>query len=84
MFEIPKAIVSRFTSALKRTGEANDEGADVAFEMIEGSPREEARQHKRAGRPNDRGPRGNDRASRPGGHAPRPFKSGRKGPPRGR
>jgi ATP-dependent RNA helicase DeaD len=74
MFEIPKAIASRFMSAVKRSGEANDEGADVAFEMIDGAPREQAREHKRAGgRPNDRGPR-------PAAHAPRPFKGGPKRP----
>ncbi|NWK94137.1 DEAD/DEAH box helicase [Sphingobium lactosutens] len=75
MFEIPKAIASRFIASIKRTGEASDEGADVAFEPIDGAPREQAREHKRAGgRPNDRGPR----ANAPGGYAPRPFKGGPK------
>ena len=89
MFEVPKAIASRFIAAVKRTGQASDEGADVAIEPIEGAPREQAREHKRqgrpgGGRPNDRSP--NDRGHRPGGHSPRPFKGGgaRKGPPRGR
>ena len=80
MFEIPKAIASRFIAAVKRTGQASDEGADVAFDAVDGAPREQARENKRqGGRPNDRGPR-------PGGYAPRPFKGGggRKGPPRGR
>ena len=79
MFEIPKAIASRFITSVKRTGEASDEGADVTFEAVDGAPREEARANKRQSRPNDRGPR-------PAGYAPRPFKGGgaRKGPPRGR
>lgn len=85
MFEVPKAIASRFIAAVKRTGEASDEGADVAIEPIDGAPREQAREHKRQGRPGGGG-RPNDRGPRPGGHAPRPFKGGgaRKGPPRGR
>ncbi|MCI4588839.1 DEAD/DEAH box helicase [Sphingobium sp. BYY-5] len=72
MFEIPKAIASRFIASVKRTGEANDEGADVAFEPIDGAPREEAREHKRQGN------RSNDRGPRPAGYAPRPFKGGPK------
>jgi ATP-dependent RNA helicase DeaD len=83
MFEIPRAIASRFIAAVKRTGEASDEGADVAFQPVEGAPREQARENRRQGnRPNDRGPR----PGGPGGYAPRPFKGGgaRKGPPRGR
>jgi len=74
MFEIPRAIASRFMSAVKRSGEANDEGADVAFEMIDGAPREQARDNRRQGN------RSNDRGPRPAGYAPRPFKGGPKRP----
>ena len=81
MFEIPSAIVSRFIGSVKRTGEANDEGADVAFEQIEGAPREAARENRREG------PRGKGRPNEGRGPKPaygaRPFKGGpRKGAPR--
>ena len=83
MFEIPKAIASRFIAAVKRSGEAGDEGADVAFEPVEGAPREEAREHRKQLRPAN-----GDRPNRSGppSHKPRAFKGGaaRKGPPRGR
>ena len=42
MFEIPKAISAKFLAAVRRTGEAGDEGADVMFDPIDGAPREEA------------------------------------------
>jgi ATP-dependent RNA helicase DeaD len=77
MFEIPKAIASRFIAAVKRSGEASDEGADMTFEPVEGAPREQARENRRQGnRPNDRGPR----PGGPGGYAARPFKGGPKRP----
>jgi ATP-dependent RNA helicase DeaD len=76
MFEIPRAIASRFVGSVKRTGEANDEGADVSFQQIEGAPREEARENRREG------PRGKGRPNE--GHGPRPTHSARpfKGGPR--
>ncbi|MBB3981527.1 ATP-dependent RNA helicase DeaD [Sphingobium fontiphilum] len=83
MFEIPSALASRFFAAVKRTGQAGDEGADVAIEAIEGAPREQAREHKRQGAR----PANGDRPNRPRPpHSARPFKGGgaRKGPPRGR
>jgi ATP-dependent RNA helicase DeaD len=74
MFEIPTAMAGKFMAAVKRTGEANDEGADIQFQAIDGAPREEAREHRRQGRP------GNDRGPRPAPHSARPFKGGPKRP----
>ena len=94
MFEIPRAIASKFIASVKRTGEAGDEGADVTFEPTEGAPREEARENRKQlrpsndSRPNRSGPpRGGPGGGRP--HSPRPFKGAgaggpRKGPPRSR
>jgi ATP-dependent RNA helicase DeaD len=94
MFEIPRAIASKFIASVKRTGEAGDEGADVTFEPTEGAPREEARENRKQlrpsndSRPNRSGPsRGGPGGARP--HSPRPFKGAgaggpRKGPPRSR
>ncbi len=76
LFEIPSAIASRFVAAVKRTGQANDEGADVGIEQIEGKPREQAREHRK-GRPNgERGPRGG------APHSARPFKGPKRAGPR--
>ncbi|MDO7834727.1 DEAD/DEAH box helicase [Sphingobium sp. HBC34] len=76
MFEIPKAIASRFITSIKRTAEANDEGADVSFQPVDGAPREEARENRRQLRPsNDARP---NRGPRPPAHAARPFKGGPK------
>jgi len=71
MFEIPSALAARFVDAVKRTGQAGDDGAHVAIEAIEGPPREQAREHRKRSTSNDRGPR-------PPSHAPRPFKGGPK------
>lgn len=94
MFEIPRAIASKFIASVKRTGEAGDEGADVTFEPTEGAPREEARENRKQLRPSNDSrsnrsgpPRGGPGGGRP--HSPRPFKGAgaggpRKGPPRSR
>ena len=99
MFEIPKAISTKFLAAVRRSGEAGDEGADVMFDPVDGAPREEARENRRQlrpsndARPNRSGPpRGGPGAGSRGGaapHSPRPFKGAgaggpRKGPPRSR
>ncbi|KXU29191.1 DEAD/DEAH box helicase [Sphingobium sp. 22B] len=77
MFEIPSAIAAKFVGAVKRTGQASDEGAEVAIEQIEGKPREMARENRRDG-----GPRGKGRPNE--GHGPRPAYGARpfKGGPR--
>jgi ATP-dependent RNA helicase DeaD len=77
LFEIPRAAVQRFLGAVKRTGEAGDEGADIRFEMVEGAPREEARENRRQLRPAN-----GDRPNRSGPpqHKPRPFKGKPRGP----
>ncbi len=76
LFEIPAALAKRFADAVARTGQAQDDGAQIAIEAVEGTPREEAREHRRGrDRPNgDQAPRGH----RP--HAARPFKGGPKRP----
>src|SRR3546814_796685 len=78
LFEIPSAIASRFMAAVKRTGQANDEGAEVAIEQIEGTPREQAREHRKGGpRPGN-----GDRPRSGAPHSPRPFKGPKRGGPR--
>ncbi len=78
LFEIPSAIASRFMAAVKRTGQANDEGAEVAIEQIEGTPREQAREHRKGGpRPGN-----GDRPRGGAPHSPRPFKGPKRGGPR--
>jgi ATP-dependent RNA helicase DeaD len=99
MFEIPKAISAKFLAAVRRSGEAGDEGADVMFDPVDGAPRVEARENRKqlrpanGDRPNRSGPpRGGPGAGSRGGgapHSPRPFKGAgaggpRKGPPRSR
>ncbi|NIJ15178.1 DEAD/DEAH box helicase [Sphingobium vermicomposti] len=82
MFEIPSAFAERFMSAVKRTGQASDEGAEVAIERIEGAPRDVAREHRREGA-SGKGRPNSDRGPRPPAHSPRPFKGGaRHGGPR--
>jgi ATP-dependent RNA helicase DeaD len=50
LFEIPRASAARFAAALKRTAdpESDGEGA-VRFEPVQGTPREAAKQNRRAG-----------------------------------
>ncbi len=52
MFEIPRAAAARFAAALKRTagGDPDGEGG-VRIEPVQGTPREAAKQNRRAGPP---------------------------------
>jgi ATP-dependent RNA helicase DeaD len=52
LFEIPRAAAGRFAAAVKRTAdpESDGEGA-VRFEPVQGTPREAAKQNRRAGPP---------------------------------
>jgi len=77
LFEIPSAIASRFMAAVLRTGQASDEGAEVAIEQVEGTPREQAREHRREG---NRG-KGRPNGERPP-HSARPFKGPKRNGPR--
>ncbi|WP_380877943.1 DEAD/DEAH box helicase [Sphingomonas sp. DBB INV C78] len=70
MFEIPRHVAPRFVASVKRTagGDPDGEGG-IRFAAVEGSPREAARQNRRAGPP-------------PVRHQPKPFRQGPKRPPR--
>ena len=50
MFEIPRSVAPRFAQALKRTegGDPAGEGG-VRIEPVQGTPRQEARENRRAG-----------------------------------
>jgi ATP-dependent RNA helicase DeaD len=50
IFEIPRAAASRFAQALKRTEGSEGEGG-VRIEPVHGTPRQEAKQNRRAGPP---------------------------------
>ena len=70
LFDIPRAVASRFADALKRTAhEDPDDG--IMIEAIQGPPRVEARENRRKGPPPPRHP----------GHTPRPFRGKPKGRP---
>jgi ATP-dependent RNA helicase DeaD len=47
MFEIPRTAAGRFVKALARTAGEEDDG--IAIEQVQGSPREAARENRRAG-----------------------------------
>ena len=50
MFEVPRAVASRFTAAVKRTADPEADGeAGVRIEAIQGRPREAARENRRRG-----------------------------------
>jgi len=67
---------------VKRTGQASDEGAEVAIEQIEGKPREMARENRRDGGPRGKGRPNEGRGPQPA-YGARPFKGGpRKSGPR--
>lgn len=52
LFEIPRAAAGRFADALKRTQGDDPETEDgIRIEMVEGKPREAARQNRREGPP---------------------------------
>ncbi|MBA3677193.1 MAG: DEAD/DEAH box helicase [Sphingosinicella sp.] len=52
LFEIPRASASRFAAALRRTEGGDPEGeGGVRIEPVEGTPREAAKQNRRAGPP---------------------------------
>ena len=65
LFEIPRAAAARFAASVKRTAREGDDGeAGVRFEPVQGTPREEARQNRRAGPP-------------PARYKAKPYKPGR-------
>jgi ATP-dependent RNA helicase DeaD len=49
MFEVPRAAAGRFMAAVKRTATDEDGEGGVRIEPVEGKPRDEARENKRAG-----------------------------------
>jgi len=94
-FQVPRAVADKFASALARTAGTED-GGDVLIEASPDTPRDAARQHRKASGPSGshKGPRagplrgaraGNDaqpRAARPAGTSKKPWqkKPHRKGP----
>ncbi|ARS25928.1 DEAD/DEAH box helicase [Sphingomonas sp. KC8] len=73
MFEIPRHAAARFVAAVKRTAGGDPNGEDgIRIEPVQGAPREQQRQNRRAG------PGGPGGAAAPRHHA-KPFR----GPPRG-
>jgi ATP-dependent RNA helicase DeaD len=55
MFEVPRPVAARFMEAVKRTATDDPDGEGlVAFEQVQGTPRDEAKHNRRdGGRPND-------------------------------
>ncbi|WP_129791060.1 DEAD/DEAH box helicase [Sphingosinicella sp. CPCC 101087] len=52
LFEVPRAAAGRFATAVKRTAQTDREGEGaIAIEAVQGTPREAARQARRAGPP---------------------------------
>lgn len=63
MFEIPRAIASRFVAAVKRTANDDDGGeGSVRIEPMHGNPRDAAKHNRRAGPP-------------PVRHKPKPYRA---------
>jgi ATP-dependent RNA helicase DeaD len=62
IFEIPRAAAARFAQALKRTEGGESEEGGVRIEPVHGTPRQEAKQNRRAGPP-------------PARHKPKPYKA---------
>jgi len=62
LFEVAAGMANRFHTAVKRAAIEEDDGLDIV--PVEGSPREEAKRHRR------------DNASRPAPHAAKPFRAG--------
>ena len=63
IFEIPRAAAARFSAALKRTAGGDPEGeGGVRIEPFQGTPREAAKQNRRAGPPQ-------------AGHKPKPYRA---------
>jgi ATP-dependent RNA helicase DeaD len=92
LFEIPRAAAGRFAEALKRTQGSDPETEDgISIEMVQGKPREAARQNRREGAPPQRARLAPNYAASPtdgprGPRPPRPVpggpRSGRPGGPR--
>jgi ATP-dependent RNA helicase DeaD len=72
-FQVPRAIADKFAAAVLRTADSPDAG-DVQIELAPETPRDAARQHRKAGGPHDRSPR----RARPSndGTPPRPAGAG--------
>ena len=74
-FQVPRAIADKFAAAVLRT-ESSEDAGDIRIEVAPDSPREVARQHRKAGGPRDNaGPRG----GRPSNDS-RPQQGGERGP----
>lgn len=67
LFEIPREAAKRFLAAVRRTAGQDEEGG-IEIEAVQGTPREAARQNRRAGPPQQRY---KAKPARPGGDARR-------------
>ena len=64
LFEVPRNVADRFYEAVQRTANEGDEESGVSIEVLEGKPREAARENRR---------RGNDGPSKR--HSAKPYRS---------
>ncbi len=83
-FQIPRASADKFAAALSRTAGAED-GGDVTIERAPDTPREAARENRKAAGParvHSAGPRGAGAGAGPRGPDSRPRPAGPGGPPR--
>ncbi|WP_324262334.1 DEAD/DEAH box helicase [Altererythrobacter sp. H2] len=79
-FQIPRAIADKFAAAVLRTV-GTEEGGDIMIEVATETPRETARQHRKAGGPQERHRGGPGGPGGPGGgRKVWPKKPHRKGP----
>ena len=79
-FQVPRAIADKFAAAVRRT-ETSEDAGDIRIEVAPDSPREVARQHRKAG-PRDR-PGSHDRPGprdRPGPQGTRPSNAAKPQP----
>jgi len=79
-FQVPRAIADKFAAAVRRT-ETSEDAGDIRIEVAPDSPREVARQHRKAG-PRDR-PGSHDRPGprdRPGPQGTRPSNAAKPHP----
>jgi ATP-dependent RNA helicase DeaD len=66
LFEVPTAVAGRFAEALKRTQGDDPETEDgIRIDMVQGKPREAARQNRRDGPPPSRSKLGPNYSARP-------------------
>jgi ATP-dependent RNA helicase DeaD len=82
-FQVPRVVADKFASALARTAGTED-GGDVTIEASPDTPRDAARQHRKAAgpRPPHKGTRAGNDAQPRSGHSDRAKKAWQKKPHR--